>query len=429
MDFRICKNNFFQGECIFKTCHKFHLRRENEETILIDTYANFQEHREIKKTQNIQASFPPGIKLHVFNVTDDPWQWITPITQPNIEIHNVVGFKNYLDKHLKSKPEFLTETKEVIAALLDIKDTIYSALSINIDKATGTELPPGATLLSNVLSMYNQQKIHASIPLFINAEEHSASLHMLLNQDGLKNTPIIWRNHNTTINNYTTSFPNSATNNHYFQINAVATGDSTKEIKKLINNNMLTKILPTSQMDQLSYHPHLLLHTICNIHQAIIDSGIKQELFTTNEQLIQNVLSTFSRLFSHPPSNGNPRLIGNKAITNLHKWYIPEEKPPQTIPQPANPNSPDTYILNKKRIKRSRASYQLAEDAKEKPAKRIRSSENNNILQETTLIQASMTNFTQKIDTPSQYSSANKENIPPSQFKQFTRQKFLLNII
>ena len=343
MDNRLCKNNYFNGKCVVKNCTKFHLRRADEETILFDTYANLAQHQDVKNAKIIPATFPKGIKLHVLNITDRPLEWTRPIKQDHMEIHNILGFNNQLDPFLQSNAEFTEDTKQAIAALLDIKDFLYRAFSVNIDKLdeSFSTIPAGATLLSSILSMYSKKQINPSLPLFIQAAEHDSSLHKLLNQEGIKNTPIIWRNHNSMKQNYTSTFPDSATNNHYFQISPSAKPYSKEQIQSLIKNNMTCKILATSRAGFRTYQPHDLLHSICNIHQAILDSGIKQELYTTNERLVDNVISIFPQLLSPSQRNGNSRIIGNRATATMFKWNTsleispPKPKSPTAKPIPA----------------------------------------------------------------------------------------------
>jgi hypothetical protein len=322
MDPRICKNNYYNVNCTTKHCSKFHLRRNiKEETVLIDTYTNFFQHNEIKKTKTVPASFPPGIKLHVLNITDRPAQWSSPIQQTNMTMHNVLGFHNLNDTCIQWDSDLLTDVKQTFSALLDTRDRLYSALSINIDAhdISSSNVPAGATLLNSTIDQYKAKSINPSVPLYIQAAEPDIHLYALLNHEALKYTPIIWRNHNSMNNNYNKSFPNSS--NHYFQINPSSKTASITEITRLIKNNMLCKLIPTSRTGSRTFQPHELLTTLCNIHQAILDSGTRQELYTTNERLIDNTLCIFPHLLSNATTNGNPKIMRDRATANMAKWF------------------------------------------------------------------------------------------------------------
>jgi hypothetical protein len=84
---------------------------------------------------------------------------------------------------------------------------------------------------------------------------------------------------------------------------------------------MLCKLIPTSRTGSRTFQPHELLTTLCNIHQAILDSGTRQELYTTNERLIDNTLCIFPHLLSNATTNGNPKIMRDRATANMAKWF------------------------------------------------------------------------------------------------------------
>ena len=376
MDSRLCKNNYQNGQCVVKNCNKFHLRRAGVDTILIDTFAKLSQHVEIKKSKTIPATFPKGIKFHVLNVTGNPMEWVHPIgsgltKQHHMGVHNILSYDNSSDHLLQEFPDLVEDTKQALAACLDIKDLLYQAFSIDLAKLNQNDdsIPAGATLLSIILNLYSKKAINPSVPLFIYAAEPDQSLHQLLNADSVKNTPIIWRNHNSIRNNYTSSFPDSKANNHFFQINPSSKAHSLHEIKSLIKNDMLSKILATSRAGQRTFQPHDLLHTICNIHQAILDCGIKQELYVTNERLVDNVLRIFPRLLSPSERTGNSGVMSIRATATMTKWKASFEKSPSTSPIPKTiPSLMDTPVQPS--LKRSRkAMEELDQPTEDRPAK------------------------------------------------------------
>ena len=333
MDPRLCKNNYFNATCTVKNCVKYHLRRSlNEETIIIDTHTNFFEHMASKNSKRVLATFPPGIKVHAFNITDCPTQWAAPpmtkhendVVPKSMEVHHIVGLAPEYHQLLVESPDMLIDIQLSTQAL--ITESIYTSISVELGQYNQETLEtPGTILLSNVLNQYNKRTIPPATPLFIKAQEHSKSLHVLLDQPGLKNTPVIWCDHNQTKDNFLTSFANCVSNNHYFQINSSLSKHAYNEILPIIKNGMFHKLIPSScgsdDWTGYEYHPHRIINTLCNIHQAVLESGSTQELFTTNERLIDNMLTIFPKMLKEKPSDGNPRLILNRATANLVKWF------------------------------------------------------------------------------------------------------------
>lgn len=182
MDPRICKSNYYNGTCRTKSCTKYHLRRSNQEdTIIIDTYTNYHQHMIGRNSNKVLATFPPGIKLHVLNVTNCPHTWSSPPKRQatGIEIQNIVGFDCQHYKLLADKPEIIDDIILTFQSLINNK--LYTAISVELGRyAPETPETPGSILLSNVLTQYSKKTIPQATPLFIKAHDHSTSLHKLM---------------------------------------------------------------------------------------------------------------------------------------------------------------------------------------------------------------------------------------------------------
>lgn len=133
---------------------------------------------------------------------------------------------------------------------------------------------------------------------------------------------------------------------------------------------MFNKIIITSNHQDNKWHgylykPHNILTTICNIHQALLESGIQQELFTTNERLIDNILNIFPKMLSTIQPESNHRIVANRATANMFKWlaFMPMDKSPvkalpysqqilqthqATNQQPPTTSTPQPQLLKRK---------------------------------------------------------------------------------
>ena len=325
MDSRLCMNNYFNGTCSTINCQKFHLRRSaTAETVIIDIHTNLYQHRATQR-----QFFPKGITVQVVNATDLPLKWAIPpeyhVDRDFYTQHNAIGFSWRHQELFEEVPDIIDDVITSMNAFINTH--VYSAFTINISRYPDEAyMTPDVFFLQTILAQYRRYKIPSRTPIFIKAQEHSTGLHVLMDQHELMKTPIIWRDHNSSRNNLLTTMPSLVLKNHYFQVNSNSSAFALSEISTLIARGLVTQILPTSHHGEditsdHNYQPHRMLQTLCNIHQAILASGLQQELFTTNEQLLENVYRIFPKKDTPKSYTGRPATILATNAAPMAKWF------------------------------------------------------------------------------------------------------------